>query len=203
MNLKDLARITNFFFETGTMRKLLRMHSQVLLTDDLSDNIASHSYRVALIAWILAKMEGVDPYKVVMMALLHDITETRSGDHNWVAKKYVKIYEEEIREDQLGQLPYKDFSEFLQEYDERESLESIVVKDADLLDEILLLREYSWQGNKESAAWLRRKKSQDNPTGENMQMKSLKTESARKIGKSIMKTSPSAWWENIWTSKNR
>jgi len=29
-------RITNFLFEIGTMRKLLRMHRQNLLTDDMS-----------------------------------------------------------------------------------------------------------------------------------------------------------------------
>lgn len=44
-------RIANFLYELGTMRKLMRAHRQVLLTDDMSDSIASHSYRVAMIAW--------------------------------------------------------------------------------------------------------------------------------------------------------
>jgi len=38
-------RIASFLFEIGTMRKLIRMHRQALLTDDISDSIASHSYR--------------------------------------------------------------------------------------------------------------------------------------------------------------
>ena len=50
-------KIVNFLFEIGTLRKIPRAHQQVLLTQDLSDNIASHSYRVAMIAWFLAKME--------------------------------------------------------------------------------------------------------------------------------------------------
>lgn len=190
-------------FEVGTMRKLLRMHRQTLLTDDLSDNIASHSYRVAIIGWILAKMEGIDPYKVTMMGVLHDLKETRSGDHNWVHKKYVKIFEDEISRDQLGKVPYNELQDIVAEFEERKSPEALVTKDADLLDQILLLREYAWQGNHEAMAWLKQKTGEENPTGENMQMKMLKTESARKLGAVIMATSPSDWWENIWTPRNR
>ena len=101
-NQVNNERIVNFLYEIGTMRKLMRMHRQVLLTDDMSDSIASHSYRVAMISWFLAKQEGVDLYKTVMMSLLHDMGEVRSNDHNWVHKKYVKIFEEEIDKDQLG-----------------------------------------------------------------------------------------------------
>ena len=66
-------QIVNFLFEIGTMRKLPRIHQQVLLSQDLSDNIATHSYRVSLIAWFLAKLENVDPYKTMMMGFLHDM----------------------------------------------------------------------------------------------------------------------------------
>src|SRR3990167_9279189 len=142
-------RIANFLFEIGTMRKLPRMHRQTLLTNDDSDTIASHSYRVALIAWILAKEEGADPYKTVMMALLHDMAEARTGDHNCVHKRYIKIFEDEINKDQLGTLPYSDLEKLVEEYRERKSIESVVAKHADMLDQILLLREYEWQGNKE------------------------------------------------------
>lgn len=89
-------RLADFFFEVGTMRRIQRMHRQTLLVEDSSDTIASHSYRVTLIGWHLAKLAGADPYKVVMMCLTHDLGEIRSNDHNWVHKRYVKIYEEEI-----------------------------------------------------------------------------------------------------------
>jgi 5'-deoxynucleotidase YfbR-like HD superfamily hydrolase len=61
-NNKNQDKIVNFLYEIGTMRKLMRIHRQVLLTDDASDSIASHSYRVAIISWFLAKEEGSDPY---------------------------------------------------------------------------------------------------------------------------------------------
>ena len=82
----------------------------------------------------------------------------------------------------------------------RNSKESIVAKDADLLDQILLLREYTHQGNKEAEIWLSGK---GNENKENVQFKNLKTESAKRLGKKIIYGNVSEWWENIWTSKNR
>ena len=64
---KDLSKIVNFLFEIGTMKKLPRIHQQVLLSQDMSDNIASHSYRVfQFLLWItlnkdfsLASLKGI------------------------------------------------------------------------------------------------------------------------------------------------
>lgn len=193
------TRIANFLFEVGTMRKLPRIHRQVLLTDDTSDTISSHAYRVALISWFLAKKEGVDPYKTVMMALLHDISEARTADHNWVHKRYVKIFENEVHEEQLGTLPYDDLKNFIDEYEERKSKEAVIAKQADILDQILLLREYEWQGNKEAAIWLY---GEDAAKGRR-QLEKLSLESAKELGEAIYTTSPSQWWANLATGKNR
>jgi len=200
INDAEDKRIVDFLFEIGTMRKLPRIHQQFLLSQDLSDNIATHSYRVAIISWFLAKTENADPYKTVMMALLHDIKEIRSGDHNYVHKKYVKIYEDEISKDQLSHLPFNDLFEIDSEFEKRESKEAIIAKDADLLDQILLLKEYSHQGNGEAKIWLTGKGNADK---ENVQYINLKTESAKKLGKNILEGKVSEWWENIWTPKNR
>jgi len=193
-------RIADFLFEIGTMRKMPRMHQQMLLSQDLSDNIASHSYRVTFIAWFLAKLEKADPYKTVMMALLHDAKEVRSGDHNYVHKKYVKIFEDEISKDQLSELPFDDLYKIDQEYEARESKESIIAKDADLLDQIILLKEYVHQGNHEAEIWLSGKGNADK---ENVQYRNLKTASAKALGQKILEGKISKWWEDIWTPKNR
>lgn len=195
----EQEKIVNFLYEVGTMRKLMRIHRQTLLTDDMSDSIASHSYRVAIISWFLAKEEKADPYKTVMMSLLHDMAEIRSNDHNWIHKKYIKVFEDEINEEQLGTLPYPDLMNFVGEYEKRESKESILAKDADLLDQILLLREYEWVGNKEAHIWLYGK----GKDKQNAQLSKLKTETAKRLGESMYDINPSDWWNSIWTSKNR
>ena len=189
----------NFLYEIGTMRKLMRMHRQVLLTDDMSDSIASHSYRVAIISWFLAKEEGADPYKTVMMSLVHDVAEVRSNDHNWIHKKYIKVFEEEINEEQLGILPYPDLKDFISEYEKRESLEAILAKEADVLDQILLLREYEWSGNKEASIWLHGK----GGLTANRQLNKLKTATGKRLGKAVYEVNPSDWWNKVYTSTNR
>lgn len=196
--MDENTRIADFLFEAGTMRKILRAHRQTLLTDDLSDNIATHSYRVALIGWFLAQKEGADPYKVLMMCLFHDFGEIRTNDHNWVHKRYTKTFDAELIEEQFGSLPYPELSEIAEEYEKRESKESIIAKNADLLDQILLLKEYELQGNKEASIWLRGKNREDSH-----RLNGLTLDSARELGEAIFERSPSDWWNDIWTSKNR
>ena len=71
----------------------------------------------------------LDPFKVVMMCLLHDLAEARTADHNWIHKRYVKIFEDEVHKEQLGTLPYPDMEEFIAEYDKRESKEAVIAKE--------------------------------------------------------------------------
>lgn len=176
------------------MRKIARSHRQTLLTDDLSDNIASHSYRVSVIGWFLANLEKVDPYKVVTMCLFHDVSEVRSGDQNWVHKKYVKVFEEEIISDQLKDLPGEEkLIELTDQYGKRESKEAKVAKDADLIDQILLQKEYVMMGNQEAISWVK---------GGN-QYKMLSTKSAKKLAEEITASNPAHWWHHLWTSKRR
>jgi putative hydrolase of HD superfamily len=131
------------------------------------------------------------------MCLLHDIEEARFGDQNWVNKKYVKVFEKEIVEDQLrGLLNSEELLNLLKEYYERKTLEAKIVKDADLLDQILLLKEYEFQGSKEAARWLKGEK-------ESNQEKLMSTKLAKEIAKEIKKQKPSLWWQNAWTHNRR
>ncbi|MCB0749418.1 MAG: HD domain-containing protein [Ignavibacteriae bacterium] len=190
----NIDKLVNLFFEVGTLRKIARSHRQTLLTDDLSDNIASHSYRVTIIAHFLSQLENANTEKVITMALFHDIAESRSGDQNWVNKRYVKVFEDEILNDQLSWLNKdNNLLEIVKEYNERKTLEAKVAKDADLLDQILLLREYENNGNQEAVDWLKGKG----------QLKLLTTKSAKKLAEKIYETSVHDWWKDIWTEKRR
>lgn len=189
-------KIANFLYEIGTLRKIPRMHMQAFLTNDTSDNIATHSFRVPFIAWMIAKAEGLDPYKTAMMALMHDLGEVRTGDHNWIAKRYIKIEEDQIIEEQLGPLPDGELLILAKEYKERMSREAIAAKDADLIDQILLLREYAHQGNKEAERWLTTERS-------HKRVDALKLLTSKKIAEAILQTNVYDWWTNLYTNVNR
>lgn len=190
----NVQRLVGFFYEAGTLRRIDRSHKQTLLTNDEADNIASHSFRATIISWFLAKAENADPYKAVMMTLLHDIPETRSGDQNWIHKKYVKVFDEEIVGDQTSELPHGDeIHTIMEEYQQRVTIEAKVAKDADLLDQVLLLKEYAWAGNEEAKKWLIGKE----------QGKRLTTQTAKAWVKEIVNQNPSDWWSNLWTADRR
>lgn len=193
-NIKDLV---SFFYEIGTLRRVLRAHQQTLFFRDESDDISSHSFRTAFIGYFLARELKADVDKVMKMCLLHDIEEARSGDQNWVNKRYLKVFEEEIRKEQLEKLPNsKELLNLSKEYQGRKTLEAKIAKDADLLDEILLLKEYEFQGSKEATRWLKRK-------GESQQEKLMFTNLAKEIAKEIKRQKPSNWWKKLWTAKRR
>ena len=192
-----IKKLAYFFFEIGNLRKIPRAHQQTLLFQDLSDNIASHSFRTTFIGYFLAKELNADADKVMKMCLLHDIEETRSGDQNWIHKRYIKSFEDQIRKEQLGEFDAaKELLSISNEYDERKTLESKIAKDADLLDEIFLLREYEWQGSKEASEWLAHGK-------DNEQESLLFTDLAKEIAKEAKTQKPSDWWQNLWTPKRR
>lgn len=185
------GRVVNWFFELGTLRKIARSHRQTLLTDDLSDNIASHSFRTTMIGWCLAEAEKADTAKVVFMCLLHDTAETRTGDQNWVHKNYVHTEEEGAAAGQLLKLPGEVFMKDIgREYRARKSKEARLAKDADLLDQVLLLSEYAWRGNRETREWL----------NGNEQMKRLSSQTAKKWCREICRQRPSEWWDKLWTA---
>lgn len=189
-----IKKLTSFFFEIGTLRKIARSHRQLFLTDDLSDNIASHSFRTAIIGYFLAKEVEADPDKVIKMCLFHDIEESRAGDQNWVHKKYIKVFEDEIRREQLAKIPNsQELLNLSKEYDKKKSLEAKIAKDADLLDQVLLSREYEWGGNKEAKRWL----------SGGAQMKRMYNQISRQIVKEISKQRPNLWWHNLWTGDRR
>jgi putative hydrolase of HD superfamily len=203
MKQKEIEKLASFFYEIGNLRKVIRAHQQALLSFDLSDTIASHSFRVTIFGYFIAKELKVDVDKVVKMCLLHDLEETRSSDHNWVHKRYVKVFENEIRQGQLKDLPgSEEMMKLSTEYEERKTLESKIAKDADLLDEIFLLREYAWEGNKEAAEWLRgkrRKGDKETSTHEKM----MHTKLAKDIAREAKRQAPSLWWKNLWTPYRR
>lgn len=188
-----MSNLVNFLFEVGTLKKISRSHRQLFLSDDMSDNISSHSHRVSIIGYFLAKGEGVDVGKVLTMCLFHDVSESRSGDQNWVHKRYVKVFEDEILQDQLSGLE-KDNSLYniMTEYTARESLESKVAKDADKLDQYFLVKEYIMKGNIEALNWIK-----DNGGDK------LHCDTAKKLFKELYSSNPNKWWKNLWIEARR
>jgi putative hydrolase of HD superfamily len=176
----DIDKIVNFFFEIATLRRLTRSHRQMI--QEVSDNISDHSFRVAIIGMILAELENCDVNKVLKMCLFHDVAEARIGDANFINKQYVDLAEEEAQKDQMKGLPIeKEVLGILEEFGKGKNRESIVAKDADLIDQMVLQQEYFYKDSKNREIW------------QSHSERALRTESAKKLARKIRTSNPFEW----------
>ncbi len=177
-----LKRTVEFLYEAGMLKKTPRTGYQFLGSG--SESVAEHSFRATIIGYVLATMEnGADIDKTVRMCLFHDLPEARTGDHNYVNKKYVTVNEEKAILDQTKNLPFSDdIVALTDEFNAAETLEAGIAKDADQLDLILELKGHQDSGNPNAKEWLV------------YALKRLRTESGKALGREIMASKSDAWW---------
>lgn len=175
----------NFLFEIGSLRNVQRGWRQHLGTD--CANVHDHTIRVIWLALIISRMEGAgDENKILRMALVHDISETRISDLSYVQKVYLKPDDESAVRDSLADTILSDFftGDFL-EYERRNCIEAKIVKDADNLEVDFELKELEERGSKLPEKWkdlrllVRREK--------------LYTESAKKIWDEVQNADVADW----------
>lgn len=119
------------------------------------ESVAAHSFGTALIAMLLADRarelgQPVNVERVLRMALLHDLTEARTGDLPATIKQYfdkatLQTADENIAAEMLAPLGEAGelYQEIWLEYEARTSPEARIVKAADKLD--LLLQAYEYE----------------------------------------------------------
>ena len=181
----SLKRNLEFLYEIGCLRFIPRSWKRFLNSD--FQNLAEHHLRVTWIALVLAKMEGVrNTEKIMKMALVHDIAESRTGDVDYLQRQYVKREEDMGIKDMLnGTLLEEEFLNLWDEYEKRLSVEAKVVKDADSLDVDFELKEQEAKGNPIRKHW---RKSRRYAVRER-----LYTKSAKKIWNLIQTSDPHSW----------
>jgi len=187
------SKIINFFFEMGMLKKTPRSGFQFLGSG--RESVADHSFRVAMIGFALARMDAsVDPFKVVCMCLVHDLPEARTGDQNYVNKRYVTVDETGAITDLAASLPFGDeLKELLKEYRDSATAEGRLVHDADQLDLILELKEQNDLGNSYAEKWI------------HFARQRLITAIAKEIAEEILTTDSTDWWfkgHDEWWEKN-
>ena len=183
-------RDLEFLYEVGTLRFLSRVWIQLLRERDVA-NLAEHSFRVAWTAMAIAKHEGADVGKVAKMALVHDISESRTGDAHYVSRLYVERDEARAIRDMFTDTILGDeFVQLWNEYEARETLEAKCVKDADWLDVDIELQEFYTKGEKiaQARVWHESREKGVYPK--------LYTETGKRLWKAFYESDPHAWHLN-------
>jgi putative hydrolase of HD superfamily len=185
MTKNTLRQDADFIFEMGNVRYIDRMWRRFYSRDFA--NLAEHHFRTFWIAMILAAHEpGADAGKVAKLAMVHDITESRTGDVDYLSRQYVERNEELAIGDILaGTSLEEEFLELWKEYEKRESLEAKIVKDADNLDVDFELAEMAANGNPLEKLW------EGNRSF--VKKEKLYTDSAKKMAEQLAETNPHTW----------
>lgn len=176
-----LKRLADFFYEAGMLKNIPRSGFPFLGSG--GENVAEHSFRVTIIGFALARMAGIDPEKVCMLCLFHDLHEARTGDFNYVNHRYNTCHARAAIEDATqGTGLEKDILGFWDELEENKSLATMLAHDADQLDLICNLQKELKQGNEFAREWL------------DSALPRLKTEQGIALAETILRTDPNRWW---------
>jgi putative hydrolase of HD superfamily len=189
MSASDL-RILDFLFEAASLKRTPRTGYQFLGRGH--ENVAEHSFGVVMIAFVLGRLsEGVDLEKLLKLALFHDLAEARTGDLNYVNKRYVNSLETKAVSDAIIGLPFAvELAALRAEWEEGRSLEAQLAGDADQLDMMLELRRLAVHGWRQAEDWLFYAE------------KRLQTAAAKNLARELAQADPDHWWfekkEELW-----
>jgi putative hydrolases of HD superfamily len=178
-----LAGIPPFLFEVGHLKHLSRA-GWLLLGIPQPESVAEHSFRVAVVGFMLAAIDGADTGRTTALCLMHDAHETRIGDVPSVGRAYVRTADPEaITADQTAAMPdevAKALQALTAEYEATETAESRLAHDADKLETLLQAIEYEHQGH-DTSAW------------KDTSLAALRTDAGRELARAIGAADPQ-WW---------
>jgi putative hydrolases of HD superfamily len=180
-----LTAVVAFAYEAGLLKRARRTGWWVAGIDD-PESIAEHSFRTAVIAALLAAVDGADPARAALLALFHDTQETRVGDIPLIGKPYVTpAANEQVTADQtegFPEAPRTLLRELVAEYEGRTTREAELARDADKLECLLQAREYQAQGHTDVPAWIE------------SSVAALRTDAAKELAALAQEVPPSRWW---------
>lgn len=184
--MNDIAK---YLYEMGQLKRVKRSGWWMAgITDP--ESVAEHSFRTAILGYMLASLEGADPMKTAVMCLFHDTQEARVNDLHKVAQRYIDLDNSEslALSEQVERLPQgiaQDVLALMDDYERTESLEARIVHDADRLECLIQAREYQSQGYADVQEWIDGCRA------------GLKTEAARSLADACLQVEPSAWWQGL------
>ena len=180
MRLERLADLLN---EVGMLKNTPRSGFAFLGSGE--ENVAEHSFRTSIIGYILARLAEIDPAKVVMLCLFHDVHEARTGDMNYVNYRYNTADEKAALRDAFeGTGLEREAMEFWNEFNEKSTPEAMLAKDADQLDLLCTLQMELSKGNDSAREWI-----------ESL-LARLLTPEGGELAEAILSTDPNGWWRH-------
>lgn len=152
LHMTEIQKYLIFIEEVGKL-KLIDRTGWKMMGISNPESVAEHSYRVSVLAMVISDLMGLNTEKIIKMSLIHDISESRIGDIDFIANKYidVKNSEEKAISDIFSNLPdalERKYIEIWKEFDEGLTIESKIVNQLDKLEMLIQAYEYETYGYK-------------------------------------------------------
>jgi len=184
--------LADFVFEAGMLKKMVRTGYAFL--GGGRETVAEHSFRAALIGyWLALEQPGLDAARVALMLLHHDLAEARTGDLNYVNKRYCQADEAKALDHATRRLAPAlagRVRELVEEFNAGQSPEAQLAHDADQIDFMVELKEQWDQGNPNAERWLF------------YALKRIRTQAGRQLAEAVLEAKWSDWWfedrEDLW-----
>jgi putative hydrolase of HD superfamily len=185
MATPELERMTNYLYEMGLLKRLPRA-GWLVAGIDRPESVAEHSFRTAIIGYLLALIEGADPARTALLCLFHDTQETRVGDVPRVGKPYVVTAPNpQVTADQVAGFPDelgRAVRALVGDYEDQGSAEARLARDADKLECLIQAREYQAHGH-DVQPWV------DTAAAD------LRSATANRLADELQRTQPDQWWK--------
>ncbi len=177
-----MKRTADLLFEARMLKDLDR--SGYAFLGNGTESIAEHCFSMAFICWVMARtVPDIDRERLLSMALVHDMAEARTGDFNYVQKKYARVDEAGALSHLVGDLPFgPEITALVAEFNAGETREAQLAKDADQLSFILELKKLKDTGKSFPEQWLEVIASR------------LKTDTGKQMAADILETRWDNWW---------
>ncbi|HEX9075397.1 MAG TPA: HD domain-containing protein [Anaerolineae bacterium] len=178
-----MSQRANFLNEVGMLNRTPRSGFMFLGTG--AQSVSQHMYRMLHIAFLLARTSGekVDELHLLHLVMFHDLPEARTGDHNYVNKKYVAEDLPRLLADGAREWPFGDeIAAYVREFEARETPAAQLASDADQIELLLMLKEQADLGNPHVDDWV------------TSLLARLRTAAGKTLAQEILDTRWDEWW---------
>jgi putative hydrolase of HD superfamily len=189
--MSDIQSIKKFLSEIEVLKRVRHEGFRYSGVDN-PPSIGNHSVVAAQIAFVLAELEGADPFKAACINLFDDNAEVRISDLTKVNSRYIEKDEgeEKAMQDQLANLPQQTAEKIhalFEEIETRSTKEGRIAKDADWLESAIQSKIFVETGYKGSQDIV------------NNVEKALETESAKQILQAVINDPDftNCWYEGL------
>jgi putative hydrolase of HD superfamily len=144
--------ILDFLKTAVNLKKISRQGWIDRLSLNNPESVADHTYSMAIMGMVISDLQNYDSEKIIKMILLHDLAESKIGDHTpeELSKDEKKKLENNAFNEIIKNLPDLIKLEYLQiwqEYQEKNSQESNIVHQIDKLEMALQAKIYEKDGH--------------------------------------------------------